>query len=152
MSDAKVRELIDKLDEISQRDGAYAPEAYLFVMASLDRAMRALRTPRHISGGELLSAIREEACDTFGPMAGTVLAHWGIKNSLDFGKIVFNMVREQILSKSESDRPEDFWVPAFIETLFDSDRAYRLTEEPAAPRTRPASKTQSKNGARHGRS
>lgn len=152
MSDEKVRGLIDKIDEISQRDGVYTTEAYFFVMSALDRAMKALPSPRHITGAELLDAIREEARDAFGPMAGTVFESWGIKNSLDFGSIVFNMVREQILSKSESDRPEDFCAPAFIETLFDSDRAYRLTEEPKAPRMRPASKTQSKQGAPHGRS
>ncbi|MCG3175976.1 MAG: hypothetical protein MOGMAGMI_00914 [Candidatus Omnitrophica bacterium] len=151
MSDAKTRDLMDRLEEISRKDG-YAPDAYLFVMASLDRAMRRLSAPRHITGAELLEAIRQEAVEAFGPMASTVLRHWGIKNSLDFGSIVFNMVREQILSKSESDRPEDFCAPAFIETLFDSDRAYRLTEEPKAPRMRPASKTQSKQGAPHGRS
>lgn len=151
MSADKTRDLIQRLDQINRSDRTYALEAYLFVIAAVERAMQTLPYRRHITGAELLEAIRREACDAYGPMAGAVFGHWGIKNSLDFGNIVFNMVREQILSKSESDRPEDFRVPAFIETLFDSDRAYRLTAESDAYRTPPASKNQSKNGVLHGR-
>ena len=81
-------------------DDRYKKDAYFFVMSSLGRLMERLERPRHITAKELLKGIREEAEDQFGPMAETVFAHWGIKNSLDFGLIVFKMVQEGILSKT----------------------------------------------------
>ncbi len=118
-----------KLSRILQNDPRYKEEAYLFVMASLGRAVECLDKPRHITGTELLQGIKLEAEQQFGPMAPTVLEHWGIKNSLDFGRIVFNMVREGILSKTETDTLEDFEDSVFFESLFDSAAAYRLTDE-----------------------
>ena len=97
-----------KLEALLKEDRRFKGEAYLFVMASLGRALKVLDKPRHVAGLELLKAIQEEAEQQFGPMAGAVFHHWGIKNSLDFGVIVFNMVREGILSKTDEDRLEDF--------------------------------------------
>ncbi len=98
----------------------------MFVIAALGRAFRALKEPRHIAGAELLAAIREEAEEQFGPMSSNVFQYWGIKNSLDFGKIVFNMVREGILSKTEEDCLDDFKDVLFFDSLFDETLGYRL--------------------------
>ena len=116
-----------KLGSLLKEDQRFAEEAYLFVMASLGRAIKGLSEPRHITGLELLRAIREEAEDQFGPMAATVFYHWGIKNSLDFGAIVFNMVREGILSKTDEDKLEDFRDSVFFENLFDQNSGYQLS-------------------------
>ena len=117
------------LGKILREDLRFKEEAYLFVMASLSRALRDLEKPRHINGTELLVSIRAEAEDQFGPMATTVFQHWGIKNSLDFGEIVFNMVREGILSKKEDDRLEDFKDSVFFENLFNHVSGYQLTSD-----------------------
>ncbi len=78
-------------------------------MDALERAVRERdQGPGHVGGQQLLRAIRREAEQQFGPMMVTVLRHWGIKNSLDFGHVVFNMVQEGILSKSENDSLDDF--------------------------------------------
>ena len=119
-----------RLSKILQKDTRYREEAYLFVMAALGRAVGCLDKPRHITGPELLQGIKLEAEQQFGPMATTVFEHWGVKNSLDFGRIVFNMVREGILSKTENDVIEDFDNHVFFESLFDGAVAYRLTDEP----------------------
>lgn len=118
-----------RLNHTVKADPRFKEEAYLFVMASIGRALRGLETPRHITGSELLAAVREEAEDQFGPMASTVLHHWGIKNSLDFGVIVFNMVREGILSKADNDQPEDFKDSVFFENLFNQDSGYQLSKD-----------------------
>ena len=118
-----------RLSRIMKEDQRFQQEAYLFVMASLGRALRGLEEPRHISGAELLASIREEAEEQFGPMSTTVLHHWGIKNSLDFGEIVFNMVREGILSKTEDDRLDDFKDSVFFKNLFDLVSGYQLNSE-----------------------
>jgi uncharacterized repeat protein (TIGR04138 family) len=118
-----------KLSGILKRDPRYRDEAYLFVMASLGKAMEHLEKPRHVTGAELLAAIRREAEHQFGPMATAVFEHWGVKNSLDFGRIVFNMVEEGLLSKTETDSLEDFKDAVFFEHLFNSETAYRLEED-----------------------
>ncbi|MGH7198579.1 MAG: Minf_1886 family protein [Candidatus Omnitrophota bacterium] len=109
--------------------GRYHQEAYVFVMAALSRSLRGLEKPRHVTGGELLRGIRQEAEERFGPMAAAVFEHWGVKNSLDFGRIVFNMVDEGILFKTETDTLEDFNDDVFFNTLFDHRSGYRLPEE-----------------------
>ena len=119
-----------KLSALLKKHSRYKPEAYLFVMESLDHAIQRLQEARHISGSELLKEIRDEAEQQFGPMAETVFAHWGIKNSLDFGQLVFNMVQEGILSKSESDVMQDFYDRDFFQKLFDVESSYRLQENP----------------------
>lgn len=120
-------EFHERLSSIVHADRRYKTDAYLFVMAALDRAVRPLTRPRHVTGPELLKNIREEAKEQFGPMATTVFEHWGIKNSLDFGHIVFNMVREGILSKTETDSLEDFKNAVFFKDLFDEALGYRLS-------------------------
>ena len=118
-----------KLNKLCKEDRRFKEEGYLFVMASLGRALKGLDEPRHISGFDLLKAIREEAEEQFGPMAATVFNHWGVKNSLDFGLIVFNMVREGILSKTEGDKLEDFKDSVFFENLFNQDSGYQLSPD-----------------------
>lgn len=110
-------------------EGRYKEDAYFFVMSSLGRVMERLDQPRHITGQELLKGIQEEAEDQFGPMAQAVFTHWGIKNSLDFGLIVFNMVQEGILSKTEHDKLEDFKDSVFFQNLFEPISGYRLPQE-----------------------
>ena len=41
-------------------------------------------------------------------MAKTVFEQWGITRTEDFGDIVFHLVKEGILSKTDSDRRSDF--------------------------------------------
>ena len=121
-----MKKIFIRLDKIIDGDRRFAKEAYLFVMAALGRALDGLEQPRHINGAELLISIQREAEEQFGPMAAAVFQHWGIKNSLDFGEIVFNMVREGILSKTENDRIDDFKDSVFFENLFDQVSGYRL--------------------------
>ena len=117
-----------KLQKIINFDPRYKEDAYFFVMTSLDRALGFLEKPRHLSGHELLQSIREESREQFGPMTATVFEHWGIKNSLDFGHIVFNMVREGILTKTDEDKIEDFEETLSFENFFDGSIEYRLKD------------------------
>ena len=118
-----------RLSRLLKTDPRYKEEAYLFVMASLGRAMEGLETPRHLTGAELLREIQRQAREQFGPMAEAVFEHWGVAQSLDFGHIVFNMVREGLLSKTEEDSLDDFRDSVFFQNLFDSDSGYQLADE-----------------------
>ena len=96
------------INEIFEKDLRYKPDSYEFVMQALNFTQKKLGREGHITGKELLEGIRLFALEQYGPMAKTVLTHWGIKKTEDFGNIVFNMIEQRLLSKTESDRLEDF--------------------------------------------
>ncbi len=99
---------IHTLHRIVEKDTRYPLEAYLFVLEALYFTRKKYKKERHVTGQELCSGIKELALSRYGPMAKTVLEHWGIKKTIDFGNIVFNMVNEKVLSKTEEDNIEDF--------------------------------------------
>jgi uncharacterized repeat protein (TIGR04138 family) len=94
--------------QLAEREGRYGERAYVFVLRALDRAVKRLPERRHLSGRELLDAIRDLATDLYGPTAPLVLEHWGIRTTLDFGHIVFSLVDAGVLTKTEEDSLEDF--------------------------------------------
>ena len=109
-----------RLAQIVERDPRYPYEAYDFVFAGLNHTQRMLKrmprdeeestaeTQHHVTGPELLEGIRELALQEFGLMARVVFRMWGINSTADFGEIVFNLVAENLMSKSEQDTREDF--------------------------------------------
>ena len=99
---------VKKIEGILEENSSYKFEAYTFVLAALHDTVSLLPKPRHITGGELALGIRKYALDQFGPMAKTVLHHWGVRTTLDFGKIVFALIDVGLLSKQPEDRLEDF--------------------------------------------
>jgi uncharacterized repeat protein (TIGR04138 family) len=109
---------ISKIEGILEQDPHYKFEAYTFVLAALHDTVSALDKPRHITGGELAMGMRKYALDQFGPMVKTVLHHWGIRTTLDFGKIVFALINVQLLSKQAEDKLEDF------DKVYDFDEAF----------------------------
>jgi uncharacterized repeat protein (TIGR04138 family) len=103
----------EKVEMILAKDSRYAREAYAFVRESLDFTQKNIGKEnrglvRHITGQELLDGIRQFALNQFGPMVVTVLEEWGVRNSRDFGEIVFNMVEIELLAKTEKDNRDDF--------------------------------------------
>ena len=103
----------EMLEKILSKDQRYQRDAYLFVREGLDHAQKrhgksSQEDIRHVSGQQLLDALREYGLSQYGPMTLTVLAEWGIRQCEDFGEIVFNMVDCGLLSKTESDSRDDF--------------------------------------------
>ncbi|MBI5835815.1 MAG: hypothetical protein HZB25_01095 [Candidatus Eisenbacteria bacterium] len=98
----------EEVEKLTERDPRYRAEAYSFLMFALGYTVSRLPEPRHVSGQELLEGIRRYALQEFGPMAKTVFEHWGLRETLDFGHIVFNLVDAGLLGRTESDRLEDF--------------------------------------------
>ena len=113
--------------KILSHDRRYQLPAYLFIyeaiaftQKSLGRDDRSLEPEkRHVSGGELLEGIRQHASELFGPLAPTVFRNWGVSGTEDFGEIVFNLVENDLLGKTESDRREDFAGGFDFNTAFD---------------------------------
>jgi uncharacterized repeat protein (TIGR04138 family) len=117
-----------RLAQVLQRDPRYAYEAYEFVFAALAHTQKLLgRVPAedagspaaqyHVSGRELVHGVRDLALREFGLMARIVLHMWGINRTADFGDIVFNLVEENLMSKSDQDSRADF------HDIFDLDQA-----------------------------
>jgi uncharacterized repeat protein (TIGR04138 family) len=103
----------ETLERILKADPRYAREAYIFVREGLDFTLKSLRKKgetghRHVSGQELLEGLRRYSLEQFGPMSKTVLNYWGIAACEDFAEIVFNMVDQGVLGKTDDDRREDF--------------------------------------------
>jgi uncharacterized repeat protein (TIGR04138 family) len=104
----------DKLREIALRDGRYSPEAYYFLFEALEVAVKLAGkdelqgTARHVTGQEVLGGMRQHAINSFGPLAGHVWRSWGIKSTLDWGRIVFVLVEQSLLRRQDDDRLEDF--------------------------------------------
>src|SRR5512140_2742826 len=99
---------LQKIEAILEKNTDYKFEAYTFVLAALHDTVSRLKKPRHITGRELALGIRKYALDQFGPMVTTVLHHWGIRTTLDFGKIVYALIDVQLLSRQPEDKLEDF--------------------------------------------
>lgn len=103
----------DAVSAIVRDDPRYDEQAYHFLREALDFTIKLLNKPaegpgRHVRGEELLEGIRQYALQEYGPMALRVLHHWGLRESLDFGHLVFNMVGRGVLGKTEEDKLEDF--------------------------------------------
>ncbi len=106
------------LKKITERDTRYPLEAYLFVLEALLHTRRMSDQKRHASGRELLEGIKDLALSRYGSMAKIVFEYWGVKETRDFGNIVFNMVDENLLSKTTDDKLSDF------EKVFDFDDVF----------------------------
>ena len=111
----KEHDFIKQVEELAERDGRYRREAYFFLYAALEFTVRDLgrdkeetQEKRHVSGQELARGIAAFAREQYGPMARSVLEHWGITKTDDFGGMVFALVKAGLMSKTEEDRIEDF--------------------------------------------
>jgi uncharacterized repeat protein (TIGR04138 family) len=104
----------EELEKIVAKDPRYTREAYLFVREALDHTQKMIGkpakddAPRHVSGQQLLEGIRDYALQQYGPMTLMLLGEWGIHRCEDFGELVFNMVENSLLAKTDEDSRNDF--------------------------------------------
>lgn len=93
---------------LTRLDRRYDERAYAFVLAALEEVVGRLERRRHVTGEELAAGCRDLALRLYGPMAKTVLYHWSIETTRDFGEIVFNLLEVGVLTKDDNDSREDF--------------------------------------------
>jgi uncharacterized repeat protein (TIGR04138 family) len=98
----------EKIKRLSRETPRYETGAYLMLLAALEETVRNLPARRHVTGQELCHGIRRYLLREYGPMARVVLDHWGCRATADFGNIVYNLIRVGLLSRTETDRIEDF--------------------------------------------
>lgn len=111
----------------------YDLQAYKFVRSALPYAQKQLgRATRagmsdenaHVTGPELLDGIRKLGCEQFGMLAKLVFNHWGVRETEDFGKIVFDLIDLQEMRKTEQDQLSDFVGVYDFDDVF--DRQYHV--------------------------
>lgn len=126
MTDVQFAEEI--LGRLQERYPRFHTKAYLFVLSALQVTVEGLDRPRHIAGDELARGVRDLALERFGPLARTVLEHWGIHSTEDMGEVVFALVECGVLVKQDEDRREDFRDIFDFEEAF--ERAYPWRDVP----------------------
>ena len=129
----------EMLDRLLAKDERYPRAAYHFVREGLDYTQHKIarisgaKEPRHVSGQELSDGMRQFALESYGPMAKMLLNEWGIHGTTDFGEIVFNLVENNLLAKTDKDTRDDFTGG------FDFDEAFTAPYLPLAkPKKKPS--------------
>lgn len=116
----ELKEYLIRLERIHRSHPEFNREAYRFILNALERTVKSLDNPRHITGQELSFGIRDFAIEEFGALAGTVLKYWGLNSTHDFGKVVFFLIEARLLGKTDEDTIDDFKdVYDFDEAFFD---------------------------------
>lgn len=113
------------MDRIRLRESRYDERAYLFVLAALEFCQQRLPERRHLTGRELAEGCRDLALARYGVLARTVLEHWGIRSTADFGEVVFALVDTGLLMSQPQDSKDDFIGVFDFHEAF--DRAYPWT-------------------------
>ncbi len=114
------------LEQVVDECGRYPFEAFEFVRLGLNQTVQQIHGEAktktevacHISGQQLSWGLRNCAVQRYGILAKTVLQHWGIRHTNDFGRIVFAMVDSKLMQKTEQDDIRDF------ERVYDFDTAF----------------------------
>src|ERR1700730_18187266 len=135
----------EALDSIVASDPRYQREAYIFLRDALDfttKQQKKLKgaAVRHVAGPELLEGVRHYALKEFGPMALSVLSHWGVTRCEDIGHMVFNLIGAGIFGKTDEDSMDDFKNVYQFEDAFVKPFDPPEPSVPVIPRTLPAPK------------
>jgi uncharacterized repeat protein (TIGR04138 family) len=133
VKDRTLQDIVDELDR-------YPIDAFCFVQHGLEFTVRKLhgeepdpKASRHVSGQQLCEGLREFALNNWGLLAGTVLRRWNVTSTYDFGRIVYAMVNNGFMQKTDDDSIEDFRGVYDFRKAFES--GYRIGAEPPAPAT-----------------
>ncbi|VAX35489.1 hypothetical protein MNBD_UNCLBAC01-1464, partial [hydrothermal vent metagenome] len=108
---------------------------YEFMMDALDYTQRKYKRKRHVSGEEILEGIKELLMKDFGPLTITVLEHWSITSTEDFGNIIFNLVNNKVLNKTDEDDIAKFKDAYDFEEVFDQGYRKKLHKKVSRMRT-----------------
>ena len=109
----------------------YPMEAFEFVERGLSYTVSRIHGDsddpdlnRHVTGQQLCEGLREFALMQWGRMARTVLSRWGLHSTFDFGRIVFALVDNKLLGKTDRDCIDDFRDVYDFKTAFET--SYRI--------------------------
>jgi len=96
------------LKAISSRNLPYKPEAYLFVLQGMSYAQTHRDHPGHLGGQEFARHLAEFGRKAYIFLFKEVLSEWGVRETMDFGRIVYGLIEMGQMSKLPEDSIEDF--------------------------------------------
>jgi len=127
------------MEDVIRSDGRYPLEAFAFLHDALNHAVsdvygpEAAATPdpenetaRHVSGMQLCYAMRDLAIERWGRLARPVLTKWNIHATIDLGNMVYLLVNNSFMRKTEEDSIEDFRGVFSFEDAFNTAMDLRL--------------------------
>lgn len=103
----KQKQYLKRLEHVVKKDGRFNMEAVFFVLRSLEIAA-SINAGKHISAKQLLTVCELLGWREFSFLAREVFEKWGVKNSRDFGQIVWLLVENDLLGKQDGDKESDF--------------------------------------------
>ena len=125
----------NSMEDVIRGDGRYPLEAFAFLHEGLATAVKAnsgakatTPGPRHVSGQQLCLALRDLAIQRWGFLARTVLDRWNIRATIDFGNMVYLLVNNEFMKKTDEDSLEDFRDVFNFEQTFSRTCAFELKE------------------------
>ena len=123
------------LNDIIREDGRYPTEAYAFLQESLAKAVKDVHGDKagpggqsHVTGRQLCEAARDLALERWGYMAKAVLAKWHIAKTIDFGNMVYLLIKHNQLRKTDEDSIEDFRDVYDFAQAFGRKKTFELRE------------------------
>ena len=120
-------------DAVRLRARQFPQEAYQFVREGLAHTVKTIHgklpegpqdaadETRHVSGQQLCVGLKDLAVLKYGLLARTVLQHWGIRCTADFGTLVYSLIDRGELRSSNRDSIEDF------KNVFEFNEAFPAT-------------------------
>lgn len=122
------------IEEVIAEDGRYRMEGFGFLHEGLARAVHNVYEEpegpgHHVTGQQLCMALRDLATERYGLMAPAVLRSWGVRESVDFGKMVYLLIENGLMRKTDEDSIEDFRDVFSFQTDFDTSQSIQLKEE-----------------------
>jgi uncharacterized repeat protein (TIGR04138 family) len=118
------------MEEVILADGRYPLEAFAFLHEALTKAVEKVHgtsepgeKQRHVTGQQLCLGVRDLALERWGRLARTVLARWNIRETIDFGRMVYLLIEHNFMKKTEADSIEDF------RDVYDFDEAFQVEDE-----------------------
>ena len=94
----------DRFDDICARDRRYDRKAYAILM----EAFRSAAKNGNAESSEIMDEFKETSLDQYGPMTYSVLNSLGVKDCVDIGEMMMNLVESGRIAKGDNDNYEDF--------------------------------------------
>lgn len=109
-------------EEAAQKNPKYPIAAYCYVEKAVMEAVHAQentvgKDAFPVSGQFICAALKNQLLRDFGPAYLDVLHSWNIRNTIDFGNIVFTLVDIRCLHADKEDSLKDFAHVFDLETL-----------------------------------
>lgn len=131
--DENEKKPVKSQEKVIREDGRYHPDAFAFLHDAMSRAVSEIHGDKaqpggHVTGQQLCMSLRDLAIERWGMMAPAVLRKWGVTGSIDFGNMVYLLIENRLMRKTDEDSVEDFRNVFNLDRDFDISGRIRMKE------------------------